>query len=218
MSIITLISKNIICVSIMDEDARKELSHEEPQNSGNKKNDVDKNYRELNKITSHSTLQNNQRRRSRSRSHSRSHSRSRSPNVKSSKQGISSNAFINFLQEFREDYTGVKSSRVSQLAGERWRNMTLKEKEPYVQAAKSIRNQKQDQEKNKQVNKPKKNIEQKKTKNVKKEQTKDNKQVRRNSKGRKQNKKKRDREIDTDSAASTTADSMSSEDLSDRST
>lgn len=104
-------------------------------------------------------------------SNQRTHSRSRSP-CKNSKQWISSNAFINFVQEFRQvikhiknlfllinkkklhlqNLTGVRSTKIFQIAGERWKKMPFEEKQPYIKAAMNIKNKKQNQQKIENIN------------------------------------------------------------------
>ncbi|XP_076282523.1 uncharacterized protein LOC143209999 [Lasioglossum baleicum] len=146
----------------------------------------------------------------------RSHSRSRSPiNTKRSRRWVSSNAFINFVQDFRQNHVGVKSRKLFQLAGEKWKRLLPSEKQPYVDAAKSIKNQKQDQLKKEDVNvanpttiEPKKDEKSRQAKATKKSK---------NTKEKKQKKKKKyNTESDTDSAVSaTSATTVTSEDMSD---
>ncbi|XP_076660057.1 uncharacterized protein LOC143363341 isoform X1 [Halictus rubicundus] len=150
----------------------------------------------------------------------RSHSRSRSPiNTKSSRRWVSSNAFVNFVQDFRQNHIGMRSTKLFQLAGEKWKRMLPNEKQPYVDAAKNIKNQKQDQLKKENVNvanptniEPKKDEKSRQTKSTKKSK---------NNKEKKQKQKKKNKyntESDTDSAVSaTSATSFTSEDLSDMS-
>ncbi|XP_076660063.1 uncharacterized protein LOC143363341 isoform X2 [Halictus rubicundus] len=135
----------------------------------------------------------------------RSHSRSRSPiNTKSSR---------------RWNHIGMRSTKLFQLAGEKWKRMLPNEKQPYVDAAKNIKNQKQDQLKKENVNvanptniEPKKDEKSRQTKSTKKSK---------NNKEKKQKQKKKNKyntESDTDSAVSaTSATSFTSEDLSDMS-
>ncbi|XP_026672839.1 uncharacterized protein LOC113464821 isoform X2 [Ceratina calcarata] len=86
---------------------------------------------------------------------SRSRSRSRSPCIRNSKKWISSNPFINFVQDIRQSqkYCGLRSSKIHQMAGERWRNMSSTEKQPYIKGALNIKNQKLNQ-KNENINEP----------------------------------------------------------------
>ncbi|XP_076626721.1 uncharacterized protein LOC143344493 [Colletes latitarsis] len=155
-----------------------------------------------------------------------SHSRSRSPtSTKSSKKWINSNAFINFIQDFRQDFTNMKTSRIFKLAGERWRQMSPEEKQPYINAAKSVRSQKQDQQKNDDVNKSNtrtehkknENIDNKKNKNTGK-QAKISKKPKKSSKEQKRNnKKKYATDSDSDTATSVTSGTITSDNMSDTS-
>ncbi|XP_070523002.1 uncharacterized protein [Cardiocondyla obscurior] len=95
--------------------------------------------------------------RSRSRSKSRSRSRSTSNKPPQRRQWRSANAFLNFMQDFRQvmsckdgnacecyvikpvplqNHTKVKSKDLFRLGGQTWRQMSSAEKMPYVEAAK----------------------------------------------------------------------------------
>ncbi|CAL7946941.1 unnamed protein product [Xylocopa violacea] len=146
------------------------------------------------------------------------HSRSRSPcSSKNSKRWMSSNAFINFVQDVRQIFPKARSTKVYQVAGERWRKMSSEEKQPYIKAALNIKNQKQNHEKNKSVTKlTDTSTEQTKNENsVKVEKT--GKKGRREKKPKKRTKEKSSTESDTDSNTSGTTLSKSSRDVSDTS-
>lgn len=77
--------------------------------------------------------------------------------------------------------TGIRSTRIFQLAGEAWRQMSLEEKQPYLNAAKTIKNQKEKQHKNEHVTKSTTNTEIKKNK-IAKKQTRSSKEIKRPNK------------------------------------
>ncbi|XP_033321925.2 uncharacterized protein LOC117218029 [Megalopta genalis] len=191
----------------MDKNIGAKQNYEE---FGNTENQGD-NENDRVSIKSHPTSQQNLKR--------RSHSRSRSPiNTKCLKRWVSSNAFVNFIQDFREKHAGVKGSKIYKLAGEKWKQMLPKEKQPYVDAAKSIKNQKQDQQKKDNINAPNPaNVDSKK--DEKSRQTKNTKKSKKDNKEKKQKKRKKyNTESDTDSAVSaTSATTITSDDLSDMS-
>ncbi|XP_078045386.1 uncharacterized protein LOC144474434 [Augochlora pura] len=147
----------------------------------------------------------------------RSHSRSRSPiKTKSLKKWVSSNAFVNFVQDFRQKHNDVKSTKLYKLAGEKWQQMLPKEKQPYIDEAKSVKNQKQDQQMKDNTNATSPvNVDPKK--DEKSRQTKSSKKSKKDNKEKKQKKKRRySTDSDTDSAVSAaSATSITSDDLSD---
>ncbi|KAG6795632.1 uncharacterized protein LOC108001883 [Apis cerana] len=145
----------------------------------------------------------------------RAHSRSRSP-YKSSRHW-SSNAFINFVQDFRQNYDGVKSSRIFQMAGERWKKMSSDEKQPYLKAAMDIRNKKQNQQKTENTYKIENiNIEQPKNDDSQK-QEKPGKKEKKKKEPKRPNKNKNYTESDTDSITSGCSTDTNTSDISDMS-
>ncbi|XP_076161084.1 uncharacterized protein LOC143143580 [Ptiloglossa arizonensis] len=191
---------------MMDDNTRLEKNHEESKIVANQK---DYPNERINSI-SHSTSQQNR------RMHFHSDSRSRSPtNTKSTNKWISSNAFINFVQDFRQNMTGIRSTRIFQLAGEAWRQMSLEEKQPYLNAAKTIKNQKEKQHKNEHVTKSTTNTEIKKNK-IAKKQTRSSKEIKRPNKEPKQSRKKRNNtESDSNTATSISSSTITTDDRSD---
>lgn len=121
-------------------------------------------------------------------SRSRSRSRSRSSKPTRRRQWRSANAFLNFMQDFRQvtnrkydgnnvceryvsrtdelqNYNKMKSSDLFRLGGQEWRRMSSVEKMPYVEAAKLAQQQSQQNNKNAQQNKPNSNDSSKKPEN-----------------------------------------------------
>lgn len=47
---------------------------------------------------------------------------------------------------YLQNFTGVRSTKIFQMAGERWKKMSPEEKQPYIKAAMSIKNKKQNQQ------------------------------------------------------------------------
>lgn len=150
-------------------------------------------------------------------SNQRNHSRSRSP-CKDSKQWISSNAFINFVQDFRQNLTGVRSTKIFQIAGERWKKMPFEEKQPYIKAATNIKNRRQNQQKIENINNVvNTNTEQPKSEDTQK-QEKTGKRERKKREPRKSIKNKSNTESDNESISSSgTTATNTSEDMSDTS-
>ncbi|XP_076228069.1 uncharacterized protein LOC143175057 isoform X2 [Nomia melanderi] len=114
------------------------------------------------------------------------------------------------------NHNGKSSTKIFQMAGERWKQMLPNEKQPYLEAAKNIKSYKQDQQKKKHTKnrdpttaEPKKDKEGRQVKNTKKSQ--------RNNKEKKQRRKKQySTESDSDTVISaTSAVSLTSEDLTD---
>ncbi|XP_076228068.1 uncharacterized protein LOC143175057 isoform X1 [Nomia melanderi] len=187
----------------MDNYTTQKQNYEKFKNTENQENETNNRTN----VISHCTLQKNEKARSRSRSPNR---------AKDSKKWISSNAFINFVQDFRENHNGKSSTKIFQMAGERWKQMLPNEKQPYLEAAKNIKSYKQDQQKKKHTKnrdpttaEPKKDKEGRQVKNTKKSQ--------RNNKEKKQRRKKQySTESDSDTVISaTSAVSLTSEDLTD---
>ncbi|XP_029040685.1 high mobility group B protein 4-like [Osmia bicornis bicornis] len=172
-------------INFMDKNTKQ--THED-SNEENKKNETSKEY-EVDFINHPQTIRESDlnykskqnKMNSQHNQRERNYSRSRSPNsTKSSKKWISSNAFINFVQDFRQNCTNEKSTKIFQLAGERWRKMSFEEKQPYVNEALSVKNQRVSQ-KNKYTNKLQTNTESTKNENIPK-QEKVNKKSERNKK------------------------------------
>ncbi|XP_076674814.1 uncharacterized protein LOC143372499 isoform X1 [Andrena cerasifolii] len=212
----------------MDNSDKQEQNHDESNSAGNEK---DESQERINSKPYFTPKQNQS---------GCPHSRSRSPiNIRSPIQWRSSNAFVNFLHEFRQvgrvqmkhsqnllsggirrlqNFTSPKSRRIFQLAGERWRQMSPKEKQPFVWAAAGIRSRLVNQQRNEEVNKSNKNTEESKKETPRGKQTRRIKKSERNSKKRQQVKKKNNTsESDTDSATSGTAGSRTSGDISNES-
>lgn len=154
-------------------------------------------------------------------SHKDARSRSRSPCIRNSKNWVSPNPYINFVHDFREKYSGLRSSRIYQMAGEKWRNMTPDEKQPYVKAALNVKNLKQSR-KNENVNEAADiNAEQPKKEDIPK-QEKTGKRERKKQEPKRTTRKKNRRtksntESDTDSITSATSHTNTSDDASDTS-
>lgn len=79
-----------------------------------------------------------------------------------------------------QNFTNERSTKIYQLAGERWRKMSFEEKQPYVNKATCVKNQRLLQ-KNKYINKLQTNTESTKNENIPK-QEKVNKKSERNKK------------------------------------
>ncbi|KYN06703.1 PREDICTED: high mobility group B protein 2-like isoform X2 [Cyphomyrmex costatus] len=149
----------------------------------------------------------------RDRKPSRTRSRSRSSKPLQRRQWRSANAFLNFMQDFRQNYNKVKSRDLFRLGGQTWRQMSSTEKMPYVEAAKLAQQQsQQNTNKNTQQNKPNNSDSSKKPENQR-----DHKKNERE--GRKESKRSRskrdDSDVESDSATSGTGATMTSEDISD---
>ncbi|XP_017753095.1 PREDICTED: uncharacterized protein LOC108545814 [Eufriesea mexicana] len=142
----------------------------------------------------------------------RTHSRSRSPH-KSSKQWISSNAFINFIQDFSQNFTGVKSTKIFEMASKIWEKMSSDEKQPYIKAAMSIKNKKQNQQKIENINKLDNGIVQPRNEETQK-QEKIGKKEKKENETKKSTKKKYDTESDSGSISSDTSGTNTNEDMS----
>ncbi|KAK9304932.1 hypothetical protein QLX08_003866 [Tetragonisca angustula] len=145
----------------------------------------------------------------------RAHSRSRSP-FRSSNQWISSNAFINFVQDFRQNFAGVRSTKIFQMAGERWKKMSSEEKQPYIKAAMNIKNKKQNQQEIENVNNViNTNAEQPKNENAQKQEK--PKKEKKKGEANKSTRDKSNTESDNESIFSDTTATNTSEDISDMS-
>nr|XP_012145010.1 PREDICTED: high mobility group B protein 3-like isoform X2 [Megachile rotundata] len=165
------------------------------------------NYKSKQRAVSHYTSQHNQR--------ERTHSRSRSPNnINSPKKWISSNAFINFVRDLRHKSSGEKNTKLFQIAGEKWRKMSFEEKQPYVNAALSIRNRKNEQ-KNQELSRSETNAESAKNENTPKQETANKKSAKNKQKSKKGTKNESNTESDDGSITSGTTASVTSEDTSD---
>lgn len=117
---------------------------------------------------SYTSTENREGSRSRSMSQHRekrqTRSRSRTPNNIVAKRWASTNAFINFIQDFRQSNSDLRSTKLFQLAGRRWKEMSTAERQPYIDAAKNVRQQKQDQKETEPTNITKNNSEEASTK------------------------------------------------------
>ncbi|KAL7294085.1 hypothetical protein TKK_0012119 [Trichogramma kaykai] len=52
----------------------------------------------------------------------------------------SANAFVNFVHDFKQDYPNSGVTRnIFQICGERWKNMTDEQKQPYIIAANTVK-------------------------------------------------------------------------------
>ncbi|XP_077273934.1 uncharacterized protein LOC143903824 [Temnothorax americanus] len=148
-----------------------------------------------------------------SRQHDRKPSRSRSRSSRPPprrRQLRSANAFLNFMQDFRQDYNKLKAKDQFRFGGQAWRQMSSAEKMPYVEAAKQ-QSQNNKNNKNAQQNKPNSSDSSKKAdqKDQKKKEREERKERRRSrSRGD-------DSDAESDSATSGTGATMTSDDVSD---
>ncbi|XP_008216407.1 high mobility group B protein 2-like isoform X2 [Nasonia vitripennis] len=56
------------------------------------------------------------------------------------KRWRSANAFVNFVQDFKQDYPDMITGRnIFQTCGERWKSMTDEQKQPYIAAANTVK-------------------------------------------------------------------------------
>ncbi|KYN35853.1 hypothetical protein ALC56_09644 [Trachymyrmex septentrionalis] len=140
----------------------------------------------------------------------RSRSRSRKPLQR--RQWRSANAFLNFMQDFRQNYNKMKSRDLFRLGGQTWRQMSPSEKMPYVEAAKLAQQQSQQNTKSTQQNKPNSSDSSKKLENQR-VQKKNEREERKES--RQARRKKNDSDVESDSATSGTGATITSEDVSD---
>ncbi|XP_029670999.1 HMG1/2-like protein [Formica exsecta] len=128
------------------------------------------------------------------------------------KQWRSANAFLNFMQDFRQDYNKVKSRDLFRLGGQKWRQMSSTEKMPYVEAAKVAQQQSQQNNKNEQQTKPDSGEISKKSDN---NQRKKEREFQKRKERKRSRSKTDDSDAESDSATSGTGATMTSEDVSD---
>ncbi|XP_024877687.1 DNA-binding protein MNB1B-like [Temnothorax curvispinosus] len=145
-----------------------------------------------------------------SRSRSRSRSRSSKPPPRR-RQWRSANAFLNFMQDFRQEYNKLKAKDLFRLGGQAWRQMSSADKMPYVEAAKQ-QSQNNKNNKNAQQNKPNSSDSSKKADGQKdqKKKEREERKERRRSRSRGD-----DSDAESDSATSGTGATMTSDDVSD---
>ncbi|KYN27607.1 PREDICTED: high mobility group B protein 2-like isoform X2 [Trachymyrmex cornetzi] len=143
---------------------------------------------------------------------SRTRSRSRSSKPLQRRQWRSANAFLNFMQDFRQNYNKIKSRDLFRLGGQAWRKMSSTEKMPYVEAAKLTQQRSQQNTKSIQQNKPNSSDSSKKLENQR-DQKKNEREGRKES--RRSRSKRDDSDVESDSATSGTGATMTSEDVSD---
>ncbi|XP_032672826.1 high mobility group B protein 3-like [Odontomachus brunneus] len=187
----------------MENSDKREEKYEVTEDARGQERDFDDKYQMTSRSSSDrksKQIERNDRRRA-----SRSRSRSKPPQRK---QRRSANAFLNFIQDFKQDHNKLKSQDLFRLGGQRWRRMSSTEKMPYVEAANLAKQQTQQNGKNERQNKPVGGDSSKKPDNQKDQKKKD--QERKRSKSRTD-----DSDIDSDSMTPETDATMTSEDISD---
>ncbi|XP_011879503.1 PREDICTED: high mobility group B protein 2-like [Vollenhovia emeryi] len=150
-----------------------------------------------------------------SRQQDRKPSRSRSRSSSSRplrKQWRSANAFLNFMQDFRQNCNKAKSKDLFRLGGQTWRQMSSADKMPYVEAAKLAQQQSQQSNKSAQQNKSNGSDSSKKPEGQRDQKKKEQgaRKERRRSRS-----KRDDSDAESDSATSGTGVTVTSEDVSD---